>query len=174
MRKLAIFALVCLSACSDSGRTPSIDQTLSREQAVLAQREAEAIAQRDISVRFVCGASAGRGYFLDDAGGNWVEDGITDGRLVFVTDANGANPNVYFRDTGGRYISARDGGGEISVVQIAGGSVWMISYPSTGVVETHNIANSDGRILDLWSANKPHTALGGPRVQAFTAYCVTP
>lgn len=177
MRGLAILSLLGLAGCQDQlpRSAQPIDQRISSQQAAIAQREVEALAGGEIIVRVVCGASAGKGFFLDTRSEGWVDDGITEGRIVFATVNN--RPEVFFRDAMGRYINARQDGASINVIESSNdpqGSIWIILYAETGVVETHNISGLAPDLINLWSVNKPQTMLGRARVQAFTANCARP
>lgn len=116
-----------------------------------------------------CGSSNGSAYYNSE--GKWSEDGISQGGFVFTFDDSG--PNVLFRDAGGKFVDAKSDGGTITPTHATperGEFGMVVSYPTTGVVETFNIVRmDDGKRQLLWTINRP----GKQKFSKVAAYVAT-
>lgn len=79
--------------------------------------------------------------------------------------------DVIYRDVTGRYASSHDAGAEIFRILTGKGQTWVVSYRQTGVVETHNITEIEGNLIDLWTNNKPVSPVGA-KANLFRAQCI--
>lgn len=176
MKKLAVAVLLVTTSCSEEQAEIAIDTNFSASMAERAiQQQPFDLAQR--SVIAVCGASAGKGLFGDTDYGEWESDGISDGRIIFVSEDDGSRADIYFRDAGGRYLSVLEDGGTVQAIRpkgTSGAGTWVVAYAATGVTETHNLVQDGNAIRNLWTSNKPTTPLGAPSVKIFTSNCIRP
>jgi len=176
VKKWAILPTLLLAACGANEKSKEVDTTFDGRMASQAIDQSP-ISLARLKIHAVCGPSSGKGLFGEDHYQEWQSDSITSGRLIFVSGADDTGPNVIFRDVSGTYTSALLDGAEVKFIPptVAGAAgVWIISYASTGVSETHNLVLSQGKLLDLWTSNKPTSALGTPSVKIFTSNCVRP
>jgi hypothetical protein len=177
MKRMALTLSMLLAACaepSDAGQ--DVDTTFDAQMAAQALANAP-FDSGALKVHMVCGSSAGRGLFGDDEFAEWQYDGITNGRLIFVSGSDGSGPNVFYRDATGSYSSALQEGALVNLYSVDDGqssSVWTIVYPATGVAEVHNLVARDGKVIDLFSSSKPRTLLGDASAKIFKANCVRP
>ncbi len=122
-----------------------------------------------------CGAAAGKSYFLAPRPDGWVDDAISNGRLLFDL-REGDKLNVLFKDASGDLIDAeKDGGGTFLVKHSEGFADFsaVTIYPATGVIETYSVTNQgNGARRLLWTSNKSRA---GPakitKVSAFVSKC---
>lgn len=158
-------ALACLGlligACSDQVVQPPL-AVLTQEEAADARSAASKIVGKNGRALFVCGQSDGLGVFTLDWDAGFAPDGMKEGRLVFLLREDGRE-DVYFRDATGAYLSALDDGGEVRRISNPSKDIesWVVSYPSTGIVETHNLTTApSNQLVDLWTSNKPDSLIG--------------
>ncbi len=172
MKKIIVaVALLLIVGCDEKSTNDQLPN-FTALQAEDARRAVRALVDDRTPILAICGESKGRGFFGDKTDGGWVEDGIKDGRLVFLA---GDDSDVVFRDTSGKFISARKDGGTVQRISGTGedpvGS-WLISYEATGITETHNVTRlPTGDLVDLWTSNKPPVIMEA-NVKAFLARCV--
>lgn len=173
MRQLAAVLFVLASACS-AGSTDEdgIDQTFTAQMAGQAL-EAAIPNSSELKIHAICGPSAGTGLYSNDDFQAMQSDGISNGRSIFYSATDDSEPNLLFRDAGGEYLSAIDDGGSVEVIG-PDRNIWVVRYPTTGVVEVHNLIKEDGRLLDLWTANKPGGMPWGASAKVLTAPCFRP
>ena len=154
------------------------------EPTVLSKQELNVVLERVLPkliqgqrIIAVCGPSSGSALWLRARDGGKAmqeKDGISNGRAVFI-DGN-AGPDVIYLDAASDFESANSDGGAVSVIhqKRRPASSWIVSYASTGVVQTHNLAfNADGQLVNIWTANKPD-GLNPAHVFTFTSNCVQP
>jgi len=172
--RLAIILCLGLVAggCDDRVAQPKLEP-LTRLQANDARNSVGQLVGKKGRALTICGQSDGLGLFALDWESGFSQDGMKDGRLIFLTRDDGRE-DVYFRDAIGRYRSSLDDGGEINRISYPDREidVWIVSYPSTGIVETHNImmAPKDG-LVDLWTSNKPNSLIGAS-AKLFRSTCI--
>lgn len=171
----AFTAGICIAAtaCAIDGNEKANNDQIFTAQ--MADQTLEAVLPNSdrFHVHAVCGPSTGRGFYGDDHYSEFQADSISDGRLVFFAGSDNTGPNVAFRDAGGQYIFALQDGGDVRIVD-SEARMWVISYPSTGVVETHNFFNEDGKLVDMWTANKPAISSWQPSARVFMSRCFRP
>lgn len=124
----------------------------------------------------VCGPSDGRGYYLSPDHTGWADDPISQGRIIMVSDPDGA-PNILFHDARGDFVDATADGATVtfSFVNADKQSFGLIeTYPKTGVTQTYVFsAGPSGERVLLWTAAKPHISVVGlTKVAAFVAKCL--
>ena len=173
MQRLSSLACLGLliSGCSDHVVQPTL-VALTAEEAADARNAANSIVGKTGRALFVCGQSDGVGVFTLDWDAGFAPDGMKDGRLVFLQRDDGRE-DVYFRDATGAYLSALDDGGEVRRISNPSKDIesWVVSYPSTGIVETHNLTSApSNQLVDLWTSNKPDSLLGAS-AKLFRASC---
>lgn len=174
MRPLLFLAMLTIVGCDGANQNvpEEVDQTFNSGMA--SQSLSEALPRREgIAVHAVCGPAAGQGLREDSDFSSFEPDGISEGRTIFYSAEGGSEANVVFRDAAGRYINATDEGGEVRVLS-ADRRMWVIAYPETGVVETHNFVMRDSQMIDLSTTNKPTILMFGPSARIFTANCFRP
>lgn len=122
----------------------------------------------------VCGASTGASVYLDNLQDGLTKDGIDGGLVIFAQTQNGS-PEILTRDVFREMIVASEDGGQISRLQGRednGLGLWVIQYPSTGVVMSHNLATTEnGTLIDLWTQNKPQVSILPARTSIFQTRC---
>jgi hypothetical protein len=173
LRPVMIIGLaLCVSGCDDRVVQPSLEP-LTAEQAADARSAASQVIGKNGRALFICGQAEGLGVFTLDWKSGFTPDGMKDGRLIFLIRDDGRE-DVYFRDALGKYLSSLEDGGEVRRVSPPNQQIesWIISYPSTGIVETHNIttAPKDG-LVNLWTSNKPDSLIGAS-AKLFRSSCV--
>ena len=148
-------------------------QKLTVEQSADARNAAGAVIGSNGRALFICGAASGVGVFTRDWKAGFTADGMDGGRLVFLI-RNDGRADVFFRDAVGQTLSSIDDGAEVRRISNPAQQVesWVVFYPSTGVVETHNIiaAPEDG-LVNMWTSNKP-TSVIGASAKLFRSSCV--
>ena len=150
---------------------------LSQQEAQLALDRAKPFVKKNGKVVAVCGPSSGKALWLQSPENGKAElsdDRIDNGRLVFIENEDG--PNVVTRDAGSDYSDAKSESGDVRVIhsQRSPASTWIVTYPSTGVAQTHNLTfNKNGQLVDMWTANKPEM-MNAAHTFLFTANCVQP
>jgi hypothetical protein len=172
----AVSLLFALAACKSKDDVQEIDTTFDAKMASQAIDQSPFPLDR-LKIHAVCGPASGKGLFGTDGYKEWQTDGITSGRLIFVSGSDNSGPNVIFRDVSGSYTSSLLDGAEVKFIPVdavGSGGMWIVSYASTGITETHNLVLNNGRLLDLWTSNKPTSALGTPSAKIFTSNCVRP
>lgn len=168
---LAIALAVLASACAPQGSEEiEVDTTFTREMAVKTLQKAP-FALRPYKIHAVCGPSRGMGLFADNSDADFQSDGISGGRLIFLSDDNDQNANVLFRDSSGSYISSATDGAEVKIIGEGTRKTWIVIYPATGVAETHHIFATTGGTINVWTSNKPATAVSGETARVFQADC---
>lgn len=125
-------------------------------------------------IEAICGPARGKTFSVDYDEQDWTADQISDGRVVLVTGPSNS-ADVIFRGATGSFKRAAEDGGDVSLVYRAPNNQdisVVVSYPSTGVTETHNVTGDlKGRRIDVWTSNKP-IAIGSAKVAAFVSKCV--
>lgn len=169
-------ALLVLTGCQygDNGLSSedSVDQTFTAEMA--SQTITQAFKSNESTPVFMaCGPAAGKGLYDNDGYGDFQSDGISNGRLIFLAGNDGTAPDVVIRDSGGNFISSRNDGADVQILDTER-RVWIVAYPSTGVVETHNFISRNGHLVDLWTSNKPAVSAWGPSAKIFMSNCIRP
>ena len=177
MKKLAILAIGVLAGCSGAkSDVPKVDITF--DSALAGQTLAgQSDTLSRLKVHFVCGPSTGKSFSADGNFDEPSDDGITDGRLIFVSGVDDSGPNILFRDASGQFQNALSDGGIVSFYKVEdgrSGEVWTVVFPQTGVVEVHNISVVSGGAIDLYTANKPAVVLPSASARVFKANCVRP
>jgi hypothetical protein len=170
MRRFAVIGLSLVAGCSQKAAPVKVDTTFN---ATMASQTLDAAPFKlgNMRVSAVCGPSEGRGIFETDKFEQWQADGISGGRLIFVSELDGSGANVIFRDASGSFTSALADGGEVRVLNE--GRTWVVIYPATGVSEVHNLQTRDGRLINVNTVNKP-TSLIGASAKIFIANCQRP
>lgn len=172
-RRFLAMLLLSTGACSaESVEVKEVDQTFTAQMAAQTL-DAALPNSNQFKIHAVCGPSTGSGLYADDNYKSFQQDGISEGRLVFFSGADDSGPNVFFRDAGGQYLSALNDGGNVEMLG-PDKNIWIVSYPATGVVEVHNLMRQNGRLYDLWTANKPALSLWDASAKVFTATCFRP
>lgn len=167
----AIAVVILASACAPQGSDEiTVDTVFTRDMAESTLKEAP-FGLRPYKVHAVCGPSRGMGLFPDNTYADFRSDGISGGRLIFISDENDQNANVLFRDSSGSYISSVTDGAEVKIIGEDTRKTWIVSYPATGVAETHNIFATNGGTINVWTSNKPATAVSGETARVFQADC---
>ena len=169
--------MVLLAGCSRvTSDVPKVDITF--DSTLAAQTLA---GQSDkfsrLVVHFVCGPSMGKSFSADADFEVPSDDGITDGRLIFLSGADNSGPNILFRDASGRFQNALLDGGVVSLYQVddgRSGEVWTVAFPQTGVVEVHNISTGPNGAVDLYTSSKPALISPSASARVFKANCVRP
>ena len=176
MRSLYFLVVaLAVSSCGtggDKSDETQVDQVFNAEMASQSISTAFPDAT-GIKIHAVCGPSVGKGLYEDDQFGAFQSDAISEGRLIFFSGADNTSPNVAFRDASGQYLFALADGGEVRILG-PNSSTWIVAYPSTGVVETHNLVTKDGQMIDLWTSNKPAISSLGATARVFTSNCSRP
>ena len=164
------FLMLVLAACTPDPRgNGDVDQTLTTQ--AVAAAIASVNGSDNYRILAVCGPAIGKARFADAKEGKWIDDGITDGRLVFVVSQDNVN-DLYFRDAAGGFFSSLAEGAEIRRSTKASSDSWVIFYPNTGVAETH-VLSGGAELIDHWTNNKP-VSLGGASLKAFVSICRRP
>jgi hypothetical protein len=146
---------------------------LSVQQAADARGAASQLIGSNGRALFICGQADGVGVFTRDWKSGFTGDGMDGGRLVFLV-RNDGKEDVFFRDAVGQSLSSLDDGAEVSRITHPEQQIesWVISYPSTGVVESHNITNvPEVGFVDIWTSNKPISVIGAS-AKLFRSSCV--
>ena len=128
-----------------------------------------------------CGASVGRSYYVvNDAAAasepdeQWVDDGITVGRIILMEGPDG-HPKAMFRDTTGELNDAVEDGASVGYAlkpNENGDFGVIVFYPSTGLTEVYNvIRNRKGSRIALWTTTKPNMTYFS-KSGAFAARCL--
>lgn len=164
-RMSCLFLIICAGCGEESYTSLSVAQA---HEFAFSQQVLQAAGGSSV---VVCGPAKGKQLFADDRS-RWTNDKVADGRIAFVSRAQ---PDIIYRDIG-PVRSATVDGGEVRVMYpgpMAPFGVWVVMYKETGVVETHNLSvRSDGKILDLWTSNKPPIGTLPSRMFAFTSDCM--
>ncbi len=116
-----------------------------------------------------CGASSGKAFY--PMNGGWVDDGISKGSVLITVD--GDQPNVLFRDAGGKFIDAKADGGDVRFAHLdakRGELGVIVSYPATGVMETFSVSRAKEGFQLLWTSTKTGK-VSIPKVAAFVSAC---
>lgn len=172
--RLAVILGLALSAsgCEDTIQQPEL-VAFSAEQAADARTAASKIVGQNGRALFLCGQSDGLGVFTLDWKSGFTTDGMKDGRLIFLVRDDGRE-DLFFRDASGRYLSALEDGGEVRRISHPEQQteIWIVTYPSTGIVETHNITSAPGSgLVNLWTSSKPDSLIGASS-KLFRSSCV--
>jgi hypothetical protein len=118
----------------------------------------------------VCERASGRTAALEGGTVQWVDDGLSEGSITILRDANGAY-DVSIKDAAGNF-TAREDGASISADTEADLTL-VVRYP-LGTVETYILAlASDGAGTLIWSAMK-NRVVGVTKGSLFTASCRRP
>ena len=161
-----------VGGCDDRVVQPSL-KPLTSAQASDARNAASKIVGKNGRALVICGQSDGLGVFELDWKSGFSSDGMKDGRLVFLVRDDG-RVDVYFRDAVGKYTSSLEDGAEVRRISHPDRQIdsWIVSYISTGIVETHNITTvpEDG-LVDLWTSNKPESLIGAS-AKLFRSSCI--
>ncbi|MFM5950148.1 MAG: hypothetical protein ACKOPM_13135 [Novosphingobium sp.] len=169
----AIAIMPILASCDNKPvpQPPFVEFTST--QAEDARQAASALIGANGQALFVCGQADGLGLFTAAWEKGFSPDGMKDGRLVFLI-RNDGKPDLYFRDASGAFLSAIDDGGEVRRISDPKRQIesWIITYPATGITETHNITSAaESELVDLWTSNKP-TSVIGASAKLFRSKCV--
>lgn len=162
-------------ATSAHATEENVDQSFSLEQAQQVKDELTDLLGDGQEVLVVCGPSFGKGFFYEAPGDHWVDDGITDGRIAFVSDGNTVD-DVIHHDGKGRFKfkSALKNGSRIIKIPFSdktSEATWISVDINNSVVETHILSKRpDGQYVNLWTTSK-QTNLIGPQIKAFTSNC---
>jgi len=173
LRSAIIVGLAALAGgCDDRVVQPPLE-ALTAAQASDARSAANRIVGKNGRAVVICGQSDGLGVFTSDWKSGFGSDGMKDGRLVFLIRDDGRE-DVYSRDAMGTYLSSLEDGSEVHRIFHPDRQIdsWIVSNPSTGIVETHNITTvpKDG-LVDLWTSNKPVSVIGAS-AKLFRSSCV--
>lgn len=118
----------------------------------------------------VCERPSGRTAALEGGTVQWVDDGLSEGSITILRDANGAY-DISIKDAAGNF-TAREDGASISADTEANLTL-VVRYP-LGTVETYILAlASDGAGTLIWSAMK-NRVVGVTKGSLFTASCRRP
>ena len=167
----ALLITLLAAGCSRAEAPKPIDQTFTSEMA--SQALSSALPNyKMLKVFAVCGPAAGKGLSSRDKFSEFEDDGISDGRLIFYSASDGSGPNVAYRDISGKYQFALNEGAEVRPIGDQS-QMWIISYATTGVVETHNFVMRDGELLDVWTSAKPELIVPASS-RIFTSNCFRP
>ena len=174
----AILVLVTAAIVGCDGRDG--EMVLPDGLAALELQAAETDAQRYLGVGAkilaVCGSSKGVSLYSDELAKGFEDDGITGGVIVFASRQDG-RPEVLSRDITKQMIVASEDTAEISRIgekSTDATGVWVLQYPSTGVVISYNLSPSaDGKLLNIWTQNKPAVGPLPPRTSTFLSRCET-
>jgi hypothetical protein len=169
--------LTLISACNEGGADFSSFEPLDAFDAQAAVTDAERYLGAGTTVLAVCGGSIGSSLFLDQSEKGFVEDSINGGVIVFALRSDGS-PDVLTRDVSREMFVATEDGGQIHRLHGRDNTdklgVWVIHYPATGVVVSHNLANSDnGELTNVWTQNKPKVGPLPARTSTFLSRCET-
>ena len=172
MKSANVWLMAMLVAgCTKVEAPKPVDQTFTSEMA--SQTLTNGLPNyRMLKVFAVCGPAAGKGLSSRDKFSEFQDDGITDGRLIFFSASDDSEPNVAYRDISGKYHFVLNEGGEVRPIGDQS-QMWVISYPSTGVVETHNFVTRDSQLLDVWTSAKPELIVPASS-RIFTSNCFRP
>ncbi len=165
---LATFA----SGCDDRVAQPKLEP-ITAVQANDARNAVSQLIGKKGRALILGGQSDGLSLFELDWRSGFSPDGMKDGRIVFFVRDDGRE-DVYSRDAVGRYASALEDGSEVRRISHPDRQIdsWIVSDPSTGIVETHNLTAvpKDG-LVDLWTSNKPVSVIGAS-AKLFRSSCV--
>lgn len=169
-------AIAFLSGCSDGNRKVVVPDQPSPFDLQAAETDAKRYLGAGTKVLAVCGSSSGSSLFSDQLEKGFEEDGITDGVIVLAVRQDG-RPEVLSRDFTKEMIVASEDGAQVTRIGKKYGDstgVWVLQYPSTGVVISYNIStDADGKLLNLWTQNKPAVGPLPPRTSTFLSRCET-
>jgi hypothetical protein len=158
MKHLAAFlCAVVLAGCQKE--SDAIDPKALNASALLAAAtDVQRYLGPDSEIVAICGPSVGSSLFLDEDGANLQPDEIAGGVIGLGFDKNG-KPDVVRRDAFNVMIKLSEDGGMVNYIphpKQKGLGTWTISYPNTGVSESHVLSKAkDGRIVGIWTSAKP-------------------
>ena len=122
-----------------------------------------------------CGASAGWGFFPKSAlvenkdANRWVQDGISNGRIVLSQGADGSFDLLYGDTISAINSASKDGGVIVQLGQTRNSIAILVSYPGSSA-ETYVFRTGSNDTKEvLWTANKYGTLI--PNVRAMRAPC---
>ncbi len=171
----ATLAAMAIASCSSQGERFSQPTPLDAFEANAAVADARRYLGEGVQIVALCGPSSGYSYFVDEKDNQFIEDGIENGVIVFALRSDG-KPEVLTRDVTRQMIVASEDGGKINRIfgreDKSGLGVWVVQYPSTGVVIAHNLARkADKSLVDVWTQNKPPVGPLPARTSTFIASC---
>jgi hypothetical protein len=169
-------ALTLVGGCFESGTKLSIPDQPSAFDVQAAETDAKRYLGAGTKVLAVCGISVGSSLFSDQLEKGFEEDGISDGVIVLAERQDG-RPEVLSRDFTKELIVASEDGAQVTRIGKKyndSTGIWVLQYPSTGVVISYNIStDADGKLLNLWTQNKPAVGPLPPRTSTFLSRCET-
>ncbi|MBF5091775.1 hypothetical protein F1640_17585 [Novosphingobium sp. NBM11] len=173
LRSTIMLGLATLTGGCDSRVEQPRLEPIFAAQAADARNAANQVVGANGQALIICGQSNGLGLFTLDWKSGFTSDGMKDGRLIFLIRDDG-RADIYFRDAMRGYLSSLEEGADVQRISFPDRKIesWIVSYPSNGVVETHNIttAPSDG-LVDLWTSNKPDSLIGAS-AKLFRSSCI--
>jgi hypothetical protein len=167
---LAVFVSI-LGGCSKAEQVVPTELDVMAEQAAI--KDALRYLGEGSKLKAICGPSVGKTLFVDADGAKFEPDQISDGVIALGFSAGG-KPDVVHRDALKEMVRVTEDEGVVSFLAHPTdpdlGS-WIITFPSTGIVETHSLVRSaEGKLLDLWTSTRSN-GLAPPRSLAFLSKC---
>ena len=172
-----ISVLLVTAGCGGTGKSYTLPEPADAFELEAAKKDALRYLGDGSKVLAICGGSVGSSFFLEGQEKGFVEDGIKEGIIVFALRQDGS-PDVLTRDALKEMIVATEDKGQVFRLHGRQNNddlgVWVIQYPSTGVVVNHNLSkNSEGDLIDIWTQNKPRIDPLPARTSTFLSRCET-